>query len=177
MIRSKSLSEWVYTRRGRRSSKEVRLHGAPRKTGREEASLPGGHARGISDSGDATRMVDVGQATAVSPRSEVSTLHRHGVERGLQSWLPVRCSHERVCQTNMLSATRNKQAVDEYLDKEVSLGRVAGPIDPTAQPEIHINRFGVIEKPNHPGKYRLIVDLSYKRATARMTGWSLNSAR
>ncbi len=64
-------------------------------------------------------------------------------------------------QTNILSATRNKQVVDEYLDKEVRLGRVAGPVDPTAQPGIHINRFGVIEKPHQPGKYRLIVDLSY----------------
>jgi len=43
----------------------------------------------------------------------------------------------------------------------VSLGRVAGPVDPTTQPGIHINRFGVIEKPHQPGKYRLIVDLSY----------------
>ena len=66
-------------------------------------------------------------------------------------------------QTNMLSSTRNKQVVDEYLDREVSLGRVAGPIDPTVQPGIHINRFGVIQ----PGKYRLIVDLIIPRGPQR----------
>ncbi len=64
-------------------------------------------------------------------------------------------------QTNMLSATRNGQVVDEYLAKEVRLGRVAGPVDPTTHPGIQINRFGVIEKPHQPGKFRLIVDLSH----------------
>ncbi len=97
MIRIKSLLEWVYARRGHPSSKEVHLHGAPRKAGREEAAPPGDHARGVSGGGDATGMVDVGQATAVSPRPEVSAIHHHGAKKGHQSWLPLRRSHERVC--------------------------------------------------------------------------------
>ena len=63
--------------------------------------------------------------------------------------------------TNMLSATKNPQVVDKYLDKEVKLGGVVGPMEVTDLPGIHVNRFGVIEKPHQPGKYRLIVDLSY----------------
>ncbi len=90
-------------------------------------------------------------------RRYIVTGLKEGFQVGFQSGVVANVS----AQTNMLSATRNKQVVDEYLDKEVSLGRVAGPVDPTAQPGIHINRFGVIEKTHQPGKYRLIVDLSY----------------
>ena len=55
-------------------------------------------------------------------------------------------------QTNMLSAGRNQ---DRYLD------RVIGPLSRQEVPGVHVSRFGVIEKPHQPGKYRLIVDLSH----------------
>ncbi len=64
-------------------------------------------------------------------------------------------------QTNMRSAIDNPQVVDQYLGKEVSLGRVAGPGEASWEASLHINRFGVIEKPHQPGRFRLIVDLSY----------------
>ena len=68
-----------------------------------------------------------------------------------------------ICQAakhNMLSTTENPVVVEQYLRKECELGRVMGPLKVGSIP-LHINRFGVIPKPHQPGKWRLIVDLSY----------------
>ncbi len=62
--------------------------------------------------------------------------------------------------SNMQSARDNAQVIDSYLGTECSLNRVIGPL-PVDTPGIHVNRFGVIPKANQPGKWRLIVDLSY----------------
>ena len=63
--------------------------------------------------------------------------------------------------SNMLSAMENAGVVQEYLDKEVSLGRVVGPISPELTPTgAQVSPFGVIPKSSQPGKWRLIVDLS-----------------
>ena len=62
----------------------------------------------------------------------------------------------------MKSALVNPQVVEQYLPREVSLGRVAGPSSssPTSN-QLHVNRFGVIPKRGQAGKWRLIVDLSH----------------
>ena len=61
----------------------------------------------------------------------------------------------------MRSATENASVVQSYLDKEVTLGRVVGPIDPCSIPVgTQLSPFGVIPKSGQPGKWRLIVDLS-----------------
>ena len=62
---------------------------------------------------------------------------------------------------NMQSARDNPEVIDEYLEKEVRLGRVAGPFEPEACHQVHMSRFGVIPKNHQPGKWRLIVDLSH----------------
>ena len=66
---------------------------------------------------------------------------------------------------NMLSAMQNPSVVGEYLPKEVALGRIVGPLEPGTLNirSIQVNRFGVIPKPHQPGRWRLIVDLSYPR--------------
>lgn len=64
-------------------------------------------------------------------------------------------------KANMKSAEENDQVVDEYVAKEVQLGRVVGPLEEAQHPAVHINRFGVIPKNHQPGKWRLIVDLSH----------------
>ena len=61
----------------------------------------------------------------------------------------------------MKSATDNPEVIDEYLAKEVRLGRVVGPVAPGCVPDVHVSRFGVIPKNHQPGKWRLIVDLSH----------------
>ena len=61
----------------------------------------------------------------------------------------------------MQSASKNKVVVDEYLRKEVELGRVVGPLNPAELPQTHTSRFEVIPKSHQPGKWRLIVALSH----------------
>ncbi len=69
---------------------------------------------------------------------------------------------------NMTSADDNPTVVDECLAKEVALGRVVGPVNCEAGPQLQVNRFGVI--PHQPGKWRLIVDLSHPRGSSVSNG-------
>ena len=59
---------------------------------------------------------------------------------------------------NMLSAEVKPSVISEYLDKELRLGRVVGPLP--GDTAVHVSRFGVVPKSSQPGKWRLIVDLS-----------------
>ena len=63
---------------------------------------------------------------------------------------------------NMPSANAHQEVISEYLTEEMNAGRILGPFQTTdeLQPPVHISRFGVIPKKD-PGKWRLIVDLSY----------------
>ena len=65
---------------------------------------------------------------------------------------------------NMQSAHDHPEAIDDYLAKECSLGRMLGPFtmdDLAALPQYQINRVGVIPKGHGTGKWRLITDLSF----------------
>ena len=64
---------------------------------------------------------------------------------------------------NLACAISHPSVVDEYLQAEVKLSRVAGPLASSSLPEIHYSRFGVIPKNHQPNKWRLIVDLSHPR--------------
>ena len=66
-------------------------------------------------------------------------------------------------EANMKSAEENPSVVDEYLSKEVGLGRVVVTSETPEAAHVQINRFGVIPKGHQPGKWRLIVDLSHPR--------------
>ena len=59
---------------------------------------------------------------------------------------------------NMGSALTNPQPVADFLRTELTAGRIIGPLADI--PQVQISRFGVIPKPNQPGKWRLILDLS-----------------
>ena len=60
----------------------------------------------------------------------------------------------------MLSTQENPKVVSDYIDEEVKVGRVLGPISPLSDPRCQVSLFGVIPKGNRTGKWRLIVDLS-----------------
>ena len=62
---------------------------------------------------------------------------------------------------NLLSATAHPNIVEEYLEHELSLGRMSGPYPISLCPDVHVSRFGVIPKTHQPGKWRLITDLSH----------------
>jgi hypothetical protein len=62
---------------------------------------------------------------------------------------------------NMQSAIDNPKVVQAYLDMEVGLGRLVGPIQEHLVPRgAQISPFGVIPKTSQPGKWRLILNLS-----------------
>ena len=67
---------------------------------------------------------------------------------------------------NMSSALENPQVIEEYLSKEVTAGNIFGPFSPSALPEVHINRFGVIPKKHQPGRWHLITELSHHEGTS-----------
>jgi hypothetical protein len=67
---------------------------------------------------------------------------------------------------NMQSAAAHPEPIDKYIEEEVSLGRMVGPLDSQWRSSIHISRFGVIPKPHQPGKWRLITDLSSPNGTS-----------
>ena len=62
---------------------------------------------------------------------------------------------------NIPSAHEHPEVVDAYLAAEVQKGRVLGPFPRPPINPLHISRFGVIPKKSQPGKWRLIVDLSF----------------
>ena len=62
---------------------------------------------------------------------------------------------------NMQSALDHHQVITEYLQDERTKGRITGPFGSNEVQGVHISRFGVIPKKSQPGKWRLIVDLSY----------------
>ena len=64
----------------------------------------------------------------------------------------------------MRSALDHPEVVQQYLDKECSLGRMLGPFSAAEMsrlPVCHINRFGVIPKGHNTEKWRLITNLSF----------------
>ena len=68
----------------------------------------------------------------------------------------------RSTSANMLSANAHPGVVTDYIQKELSLGRMLGPFQSTDHlPPLHFNRFGVIPKGHNTGKWRLITDLSF----------------
>ena len=71
-------------------------------------------------------------------------------------------------QRNMLSASQCQGKISEFLATECAAGRVLGPFSRDMVPMVQVNRMGAVPK-STPGKYRLIVDLSYPE------GQSVNS--
>jgi hypothetical protein len=75
--------------------------------------------------------------------------------------------HSHLCKlksatSNRASAIEHPAVIDEYLNKEVSLGRVFGPTKTPPLKRLHVSRFGVIPKKGNV--WRLILDLSFPTA-------------
>ena len=78
-------------------------------------------------------------------------------------------------KANMSSAMAHQSPVDKYLSQECTAGRVLGPLPPSTAQNIHTNRFGVIPKKRQPGKWRLILDLSFPPGQSVNDGISKDS--
>ena len=89
---------------------------------------------------------------------------RIGFDYGKVSCKPAKC--------NLLSAEMNPDVVTAYLQEEVALGRVLGPLQVGSIPGVQVSPFGVIPKGHTPGKWRLIVDLSSPKGSSVNDGIS-----
>ena len=69
--------------------------------------------------------------------------------------LPAKCNHP--------SAREHPDIIAVALHKEVSKGRLIGPLDPKDYPYVHISSLGAI--PSH-NKWRLILDLSHPQGSS-----------
>ena len=85
----------------------------------------------------------------------------NGIAQGFRIGFDYEHHQCRSAASNMQSAITNAGVVKEYLDTEVSLGRIIGPVPQAQLPAgTQLGPFGVIPKLGQPGRWRLIVDLS-----------------
>ena len=70
----------------------------------------------------------------------------------------------------MQSAEVHPDVISDFLSSKLRAGRVLGSIEPEVAAAVQVNRFRLIPKGHQPGKWRLIVDLSFPR------GCSVNDA-
>ena len=89
---------------------------------------------------------------------------RVGFDYSKASCKPTKC--------NLLSAETNPDVVSAYLQEEVTMGRVLGPLQVRSIPGVQVSPFGVIPKGHTPGKWRLIVDLSTPKGSSVNDGIS-----
>jgi hypothetical protein len=73
---------------------------------------------------------------------------------------------------NHPSAASNPLVVSEYVRSEVSAGRLVGPLPQALLPFIKISPIGLVPKAHQPGKWRMIVDLSFPFSHSVNTGIS-----
>ena len=65
-------------------------------------------------------------------------------------------------RSNLESASAHSEAVNEFIRKEFSLGRLLGPFHRTADlSSLQVNSIGVVPKGHNTGKWRLITDLLF----------------
>ena len=147
----------------------VRVHGPPIGVRQEEAwgsgqSTP--RAGRVEPGSVPDAVPGLGVVSERPSRRCLPELPTTGLEIKVSVW---DSGTGRVCTSasaNMQSAVLQPRVVDEYLEKEVRLGRVVGPLDVGSCPRVQVNRFGLVHKNHQPGKWRLIVDLSYPRGSS-----------
>ena len=84
-----------------------------------------------------------------------------GLEEGFRLGFRCGACARQSARSNMHSARERPEVIDDYLAREVGLGRVMGPLERKEFPDIHVSRFGLVPKGHQPDKWRLIVDLSH----------------
>ena len=103
----------------------------------------------------------VGRWTALlqtHPDKDLVTYILQGISKGFRIGYDYNKKAKRAA-SNLPSAYHNPEVVTKYIQEEVALGRMMGPLEPELAARVHVSPFGVIPK-GHTGKWRLIVDLS-----------------
>ena len=95
------------------------------------------------------------------PDQELVSYFLEGISAGFRIGLSTPAHSLHSAHRNLRAALLHPQIVDDYLQTELSLGRISGPFLKSQCSTVQISRFGVIPKRHQPNKWRLIVDLSH----------------
>ena len=83
----------------------------------------------------------------------LTTGFRIGFDRKAPPLIPASRNHP--------SSSLNRPAVRAYIQEEVAAGRLVGPLGNQERRHIHSSPIGLVPKSSQPGRWRLIVDLSF----------------
>ena len=109
-------------------------------------------------------LVDVwGEYLASHPDRAYCDYLVHGLREGFRISFRYGSSLCRNAQANMQSAEVHPDVISGFLSSKLRAGRMLGPIEPEVAASLQVNRFGLVPKGHQPGKWRLIVDLSFLR--------------
>ena len=87
-----------------------------------------------------------------------------GLEQGFRVGFQ-RGSPLKSAQANLGSASEHPGAIEDFVTKECTRGRMLGPFTTTeGLPPLHVNRIGAVPKGHDTGKWRIITDLSFPKA-------------
>ncbi|KAL5459763.1 hypothetical protein EMCRGX_G033134 [Ephydatia muelleri] len=84
-------------------------------------------------------------ALARHPDRDFAAYICSGIQFGFRIGFVRSCSLKSA-SANMFSSFQHPDIIQEYISKELDLGRMLGPLDPTCYTTVHINRFGVVPK-------------------------------
>lgn len=88
-----------------------------------------------------------------------------GFRTGFQWGAPLRSA-----TANMPSTGLRPNVIREYIARELSKGRMIGPLPCSWRPIVHVNRVGLVPKGHDSGKFRLITDLSFPHGASTNDG-------
>lgn len=103
------------------------------------------------------------RALATYPNRDLATFFLQGISQGFKVGFSYASIHLKPSKLNLEGARSHPNVVDDYLQTEINLNRVAGPFPSSSLPSCQISRFGVIPKNLQLNKWRLIVDLSHPK--------------
>ena len=104
------------------------------------------------------------------PHQELVQFFLRGITEGFRIGFNYHTQQLKSARKNLEGALSHPGIVQEYLQTEIHMGRLIGPLDNSFKLVTQISCFGVIPKSHQPGKWRLIVDLSHP------VGFSMNDS-
>ncbi len=108
------------------------------------------------------------QAWEQAMKNHPDSTFRSYIAKGIREGFRLGFDYSHRCESasrNMPSVKAHPRPVQDYVGKECRAGRILGPLPWDAILNVQISRFGVIPK-NTPGKWRLILDLSYPEGSS-----------
>ena len=97
------------------------------------------------------------------PKQELAQFLIQGISNGFIIGYQITSLNLHSIKKQPTSSICTPTVVEEYLQTEVDCGRLAGPYSQSELAAVHTSRVGIISKRHQPGKWWLIVDLSYPK--------------